>query len=195
MYKTIKESWESTKPKFKFGEDYIDIENADYIVICPFRPQVLEELNNTLWNNGANFKLAHCLCHSWGAFAMWYKTLYSDGRAKVFFIRKDINLSINYHSQPLTAEFTGWVDFNDKSHLKFTHLVNNHVASGYYGDGAEFACEKCAFSDRVDDSCKDEVEEVNHALESIFDDLFDLYDLYVDKLEDTLHAFLDENYE
>ena len=191
--KTVENCWEETKKKFKFGKQYIDIETNEYIVICPFSPSVLYELNNTMYKNGASFKFSHCLCYSYGAFKMWYKTLYKDGRVKAFFIRKDINLDINYHNQPLTAEFTGWVDFNDRNHLKFAHLVNNHVVSGYYGDGDKFACEECAFSDKIDDSCRNEVEEVNHVLESVFDELFNLYDHFVDTLEDNLHNFFEND--
>ena len=190
--KTVENCWEEAKKEFKFGEQYIDIETNEYIVICPFNPNVLFELNDTMYKNGASFEFSHCLCHSYGAFEMWYKILYKDGRVKAFFIRKDINLDIDYHNQPLTAEFTGWVDFNDRNHLKFAHLVNNHVVSGYYGDGNKFACEECAFSNKIDDSCRNEVEEVNHILESVFDGLLDLYDHYVETLESSLHNFLED---
>ena len=190
--KTVENCWEEAKKDFKFGEQYIDIETNEYIVICPFNPNVLFELSDIMWKNGAAFKFSHCLCHSVGAFEMWYRILYKDGRVKAFFIRKDINLDINYHNQPLTAEFTGWVDFNDRNHLKFIHLVNNHVVSGYYGDGDKFACEECAFSDKIDETCKNEVEEVNHILESVFDELLSLYDHFVETLEDNLHNFFEE---
>ena len=190
--KTIEEYWQKVKKDFKFGEQYIDIETNQYIVICPFVPEVIIRLNNTMYYNGSNFRLSHCLCYSRGAFAMWYKILYRDGRVKAFFIRKDIDLNVDYHNQPLTAEFTGWVDFNDRNHLKFAHLVNNHVISGYYGDGDKFACEECAFSDKIDGTCKNEVEEVNHVLESVFDELFNLYDHFVDTLEDNLHNFFEK---
>ena len=190
--KTVENCWEETKKDFKFGEQYIDIETNEYIVICPFVPEVIIRLNNTMYQNGSNFMLSHCLCYGRGAFAMWYKILYRDGRVKAFFIRKNIDLNVNYHEQPLTAEFTGWVDFNDRNHLKFTHLVNNHVVSGYYGEGNKFACEECAFSNRIDNSCKNEVEEVNHVLESVFDELLNLYDHYVETLESSLHNFLED---
>lgn len=191
--KTVENCWEEAKKDFKFGKQYIDIETNEYIVICPFNPNVLFELSDIMWKYGAAFKFSHCLCYSSEAFEMWYKTLYKDGRVKAFFIRKDINLDINYHNQPLTAEFTGWVDFNDRNHLKFAHLVNNHVISGYYGDGDKFACEECAFSDKIDDTCKNEVEEVNHILENVFDELFNLYDHFVDTLEDNLHNFFEND--
>jgi hypothetical protein len=191
--KTIEEYWQKVKKDFKFGEQYIDIETNQYIVICPFVPEVVMRLNYAMRQNGSHFKFSHCLCYSFCAFEMWYKTLYKDGRVKAFFIRKDINLDISYHNQPLTAEFTGWVDFNDRNHLKFTHLVNNHVVSGYYGDGDKFACEECAFSDKIDDTCKNEVEEVNHILESVFDELFNLYDQFVDTLENNLHNFFEND--
>lgn len=195
--KTIEECWQKVKKDFKFGEQYIDIETNQYIVICPFVPEVMNCLNYTMYKNGSNFRLSHCLCDLFpraarAAFAMWYKILYRDGRVKAFFIRKDIDLNVNYHEQPLTVEFTGWVDFNDRSRLKFAHLVNNHVVSGYYGDGDKFACEECAFSDKIDDTCKNEVEEVNHVLESVFDELLSLYDHFVETLEDNLHNFFEE---
>lgn len=193
--KTIEEYWQKVKKDFKFGEQYIEVETNQYIVICPFVPEVIIRLNHTMYQNGSNFRFSHCLCFSDRAFEMWYKILYRDGRVKAFFIRKDIDLNVDYHEQPLTAEFTGWVDFTDRSHLKFAHLVNNHVVSGYYGEGDKFACEECAFSDRIDHTCENEVEEVNHVLHSIFDDLFSLYDEYVDNLENTLHEFLDKHYD
>lgn len=190
--KTIEEYWQKVKKDFKFGEQYIDIETNQYIVICPFVPEVVIRLNYAIRQNGSHFRFSHCLCNSCGAFAMWYKILYRDGRVKAFFIRKDIDLNVSYHEQPLTAEFTGWVDFTDRNHLKFAHLVNNHVVSGYYGEGDKFACEECAFSDRIDNSCEAEVSEINHALENVFDGLFDLYDHYVETLESSLHNFLED---
>lgn len=195
MYKTIKETWDNTKKKYEYGKHYIDLETDQYIVICPFIPYILVELNDELEKNEAKFHMCHCLCYSYAAFSMWYRTLYKDGRVKAFFIRKDINLGVDYHKQPLTAEFTGWVDFSNKDFLYFTHLVNNHAATGYYGVYDEFACEKCACSDVVDDTCKDEVEEVNRVLHDVFDELFNIYDLYVEKLENTLHLFLDMHYD
>lgn len=195
MYKTFKDAWETTKKKYEYGKQYIDLETDQYIVICPFIPHILRELNDELERDDSKFHMCHCLCYSFEAFSMWYRVLYKDGRVKTFFIRKDINLGVDYHKQPLTAEFTGWVDFSNKDFLYFTHLVNNHAATGYYGDGNEFACEKCACSDRIDESCKCEVDEVNHAVHEIFDELFNLYDLYADKLEDTLHNFLDLHYD
>ena len=195
MYKTIKEVWDKTKNKYEYGKQYIDMETDQYIVICPFIPNILSDLNDELEHERAKFHMCHCLCHSFAAFSMWYRLLYKDGRVKTFFIRKDINLDVEYRKQPLTAEFTGWVDFTNNGFLYFTHLVNNHAATGYYGNGDEFACEKCACSDKIDNTCKDEVEEVNNVLHGIFDDLFKLYDRYVDNLEDTLHEFLDKYYD
>jgi hypothetical protein len=195
MYKSFKEAWDKAKKKYEYGKQYIDMETRQYIVICPFIPNILRDLNDELERENAKFHMCHCVCYSFAAFSMWYRLLYKDGRVKTFFIRKDINLDVEYHDQPLTAEFTGWVDYSNKNFLYFTHLVNNHAATGYYGNGSEFACEKCACSDKIDNTCKNEVEEVNNALYSIFDDLFSVYDKYVDELEDTLHEFLDKYYD
>lgn len=188
MNVTIKEIWESVKSDYIFGKDYISLETDDYIIISPFSPYVISDFNASLAKNKSLFFFKHCICYS-NCFKFWFRGLYRDGRIKTLFIRKDIDL-YNKNAWSLTSEFTGWVDISDKHFLSFAHLLNNRVASGIYEWNDKLI--ENVLSHYVPNEYENEFAEICDVLEGIFDELVQLYDTYVDELEENLFNFLEE---
>ena len=185
--------WNRVKKDFKFGSDFIELDSKGYIIICPFHPDVMINLNLALRQNFI-FRFTHCVCCGYEAFNMWYKALYTDGRLKTFFIKKDIDLNTPYNEQPYENEFTGWIDYGENDFLHFAHITNNHLVTGEYGSPSTWeslADFNLVYSHRIDDSCKKYVSKMNKLVADIFDDLFRIYDMYVEELEDNLHTCFD----
>ena len=182
----VEEVWDITKRNFKIGKDYIETETDEYIVFCPFNYSILTYFYDVISHKGGYFKLQHCVTRSLGAFCFWYNRLYVDGRLKTFFIRKDINLMLMASEQDKLAEFTGWIDFNDRNFLYFAHDVNNDLISGeYHNYEVEYA-----YSRKIVN--KDLADKVNVIASQVHDDLFAQYDVHINELEETLHNIIDE---
>jgi hypothetical protein len=186
---TIEEIWSKTKKNFTYGKDYIESETEEYVVICPFNYYVLSCMEDFLRNYG-KFHFQHCVCQSVGAFLYWYKGLYQDGRIKTFFIRKDIDISKPIYENALSPldEFTGWIDFNDRNFLHFTHDCYNRLLTGEYHN-YQF---DYAYNRTVTKGCKRNVNKVNTITAQVYDDIFRQYDEHINELEETLHNIIDE---
>jgi len=186
--KRIERLWNRVKSDFVLGKDYIETETDEYIVFCPFNQAVLAALQDAFFKCGCKYKMSHCVCWSQGAYAFWFERLYQDGRLKTFFISKNINLRKCCDEQPMMAEFTGWIDFSDRNFLHFAHLVGNELATGeYHNYEAEYA-----YNRHVDTKYKRYVERMNELTNDVYDALFEQYDKYIDKLEETLHNIIDD---
>jgi hypothetical protein len=195
---TLDKIWLTAKSNFVLGKDYIETETRDYIVFCPFNYSILslfqELLKETVEDNhpeilsDCGYKMSHCVCNSLGAYVYWYDKLYQDGRLKTFFIKKNLDITKGYDEQPLMAEFTGWIDFEDPHFLHFAHLVNNELATGQY---VRYEAEY-AYSRYVNPKYKWYVDRMNSIASEAYKSLFEQYDKYIDSLEGTLHNIMDE---
>ena len=185
----VEKIWKKTKRNFVLGKDYIETETRGYIVFCPFNYSILSLFDEFLRDyEGCRFSLSHCVAHSVGAYTYWFERLYQDGRLKTFFISKKLNLENNYNDKPKLAEFTGWIDFEDRHFLHFAHLVDNKLATGeYHNFEAEYA-----YNRHVEVKYKKYAERMNELTSEVYDALFEQYDKYIDKLEETLHNVIDD---
>lgn len=187
----VEKIWNKTKRNFVLGKDYIETETRGYIVFCPFNYAVLamfREYLDDIERTKCRYRMSHCVCESVGAYIYWYKVLYQDGRLKTFFISKKLNIKNDYEEQPKLAEFTGWIDFSDRHFLHFAHLVDNKLATGeYHNFEGEYA-----YNRNVNSKYKKYVERMNELTSEVYDSLFEQYDKYIDKLEETLHNVIDD---
>ena len=182
MYKVIDKIWRDViKGKYKFGKDYISMETNEYWVVAPFNENIMIELNDKLWleNKGVGLNFRHCVCHDTLAFAMWYKILYREGRLKVFFIKKNIDIYSELNG--LLDEFTCWIDRNDKL-PHFTHDIKNELVNGTYKKGLN----ESVYDPNCVEGRERDLEFVNALTSKVIDRLFTLYDEYKDVLESTL---------
>lgn len=185
----VEKIWKKTKRNFVLGKDYIETETRGYIVFCPFNYTVLAVFDGYLRDfEGGRFQMSHCVANSLGAYIYWFERLYQDGRLKTFFISKKLNLENRFNEQPKLAEFTGWIDFEDRHFLHFAHLADNQLATGeYHNFEAEYA-----YNRNVEPRFKRYVERMNELTSEVYDALFEQYDKYIDRLEETLHNLIDD---